>query len=252
MEPPANIFNKTLDPYQEVNEIVTNYKKAVEQSGVKKVIHLSSIGAHTDEGVGLLKFHYMAENILKQMPDEVSIKFMRPVGFYYNLLVNAEVIKSLSRGFIGSLMALRHYGLSGLLSGQRGVIVANYGGEAMNLLVAPNDIAAVIAEEMEMPFEGRTIRYIASEELTCNEVAEILGKAIGKPYLKWGTISDKMMSDTMLKRGMNEMVVKGLVEMGAAGRSGKLYEDYYRNRPALSPTKLKEFAPVFAKEYDRS
>jgi uncharacterized protein YbjT (DUF2867 family) len=54
----------------------------------------------------------------------------------------------------------------------------------MNILVSPIDIASVIAEEMEKPFDGRTVRYIASEELTCNEVASILGEAIGKPYLK--------------------------------------------------------------------
>ena len=58
--------------------------------------------------------------------------------------------------------------------------MANYGGEVLNLLVSPIDIASVIAEEMEKPFSGRTIRYIASEELTCNEVAKLLGEAIDK------------------------------------------------------------------------
>ena len=104
---------------------------------------------------------------------------------------------------------------------------------------------------MEKPFEGVTVRYIASEELTCNEVATILGEAIGKPYLKWGAISDKMLTNTMLKRGMNEKMVKGIVEMGAAGRSGKLYEDYYKHRPVLSKTKLKNYAIEFAKEFNK-
>ena len=248
---PANMFNKSYDLNEATREIVNCYKKAVEQSGIKKLVHLSSIGAHTDKGVGLLKLHHIAENILKQLPDDVSIKFMRPVGFYTNLLVNIEIIKTLSKGFIGGIMALQHYGIAGLLSGKRGVIVANYGSDVMNLLVSPYDIASVISEEMEKPFEGRTIRYIASEELTCNEVAKILGEAIGKPYLKWGTISDKMLTNTMLKRGMNEMMVKGIVEMGASGRIGKLYEDYYKHRPVLGKTKLKDYAVEFAKEYNK-
>jgi uncharacterized protein YbjT (DUF2867 family) len=246
-----NMFNKSYDINEATREIVNAYKKSVEQSGVKKVVHLSSVGAHTDKGVGLLELHYIAENILKKLPNDVSIKFMRPGSFYYNLLINAEIIKTLSKGFLGGIMALQHYGIGGFLSGKRGVIVANYGGDVMNLLVSPNDIASVIAEEIEKPFEGRTIRYIVSEELTCNEIATILGEAIGKPYLKWGAISDKMLTNTMLKRGMNENMVKRMVEMGAAGRSGKLYEDYYKHQPILSKTKLKDYAIEFAKEFNK-
>ena len=253
MEPsdPANFIDKNFDVYKATSEIVNNYKKAVEKSGVKKVVHLSSIGAHTDKGVGLLRFHYIAESILKELPNDVCIKFMRPVGFYYNLLMNIEVIKALSKGFIGSIMALQHYGIAGLLSGKRGVIVSNYGGDVVNLLVSTYDIASVIAEEMEKPFIGRSFRYIASEELTCNEVAKILGEAIGKPYLKWGTISDKMLTNTMLKRGINEAMVEGLVEMGASGREGRLYEDYYKHRPILSKTKLKDYVNEFAEAYNK-
>lgn len=254
MEPaePNRLFDKTYDPYENTRALVTTYKKAVEQTGVKKIVHLSSIGAHTDEGVGLLKFHFIAEGILNSLPADVSVKFMRPVGFYGNLLMNIDTLKSLSKGFVGAIMALQYYGISGLLSGKRGVIIANYGGDVVNLMVSPNDIATVIAEEMEKPFAGRTIRYIASDEPTCNEAASILGKAIGKPYLKWGSISDKMMANAMLKRGMNEIIVKGLVEMGVAGRTGKLYEDYYKHRPVLGKTKLSDYAPVFAEAYMKS
>ncbi|MHA6531619.1 hypothetical protein [Paenibacillus sp. BAC0078] len=128
-------------------------------------MHLSSIGAHTDKGTGFLKIHNIAETILKQLPNDVAIKFMRPVGFYSNLLANIDVIKSTSEGFLGGLLSLQHYGIGGLLTGKRGVILANYGGEIKYLLVSANDIAAVIAEEMAKPFEGRTFRYIASEGL---------------------------------------------------------------------------------------
>ncbi|WP_255496309.1 hypothetical protein [Mucilaginibacter sp. FT3.2] len=70
---------------------------------------------------------------------------------------------------------------AGLLSGKRRVIFANYGGDTVNLLVSPIDIASVIAEEMEKPFEGRTVRYIASEEPTCKEVARMLGRLLANP-----------------------------------------------------------------------
>ncbi len=120
MEPtePNRLFDKAFDPYESVSGLVTIYKRAVEQTGVKKTVHLSSIGAHTDQGVGLLKFHFMAESILRSLPADVSIKFMRPVGFYGNLLQNIDVIKSTSKGFIGVIMALQYYGIGGCDSGQ--------------------------------------------------------------------------------------------------------------------------------------
>jgi len=215
------------------------------------LIFLVHYRAHTDKGVGILSFHNVAENILKQLPNDVAIKFMRPTGFYGNLLSNIDVIKSTSKGFLGGLLSLQYYGIRGLLTGKRGVILANYGGEVINLMVSANDIATVIFEEMEKPFEGRSVRYIASEELTCNEIAKILGEAIGKPYLRHGKISDKMLANALLKTGMNEQMVNGIVEMGVAGRTGKLYEDYYKNRPTLGKTKLKEYATEFATKYNQ-
>jgi uncharacterized protein YbjT (DUF2867 family) len=237
------------DVVSTISKIVNNYKRAILESGVTKVIHLSSIGAHTDQGTGFLLFHHQAERILRSLPDHVSIKFMRPVSFYYNLLQFVPVIKMMSKGFLGSLMALRNYGLLGLFGGKRGVILSNYGGKTKNPLVSPLDIASVIAEEIEKPFEGRTFRYIASEELTCDEEAKILGESIGKPYLKWGTISDKQLLNAMKDMKMNPSIAKAFVETNNAGKTGKLFEDYYRHRPLLGKTKLNSFAPEFADAY---
>ncbi|WP_343668683.1 NAD(P)H-binding protein [Chitinophaga sp.] len=237
-----------------MNLIWNNYKQAIQKTNVRKVILLSTIGAHTDKGVGVLKWGYYAEKTLNELPADVSIKVMRPVGFYYNLLGFAAMIKQLSKGVLGALMSLRYYGLGGFLSGKRGVILNNLDGSDVNVLVSTFDIASVIAEEIETPFVGRTIRYIASEELTCNEVAKILGEAIGKPYLKWGRISDKQLLNAMKGMGMSEGVAKGFVEFQAAGRgkNGLLGEDYYKHRPELSKTKLKSYMPEFVEAYNKN
>ncbi len=57
----------------------------------------------------------------------------------------------------------------------QGSIISNYGGDDKKPWASPLDIADVIAEEIEKPFNGRQIRYIASNELSSNEVASILG-----------------------------------------------------------------------------
>ena len=116
--------------------------------------------------------------------------------------------------------------------------------------VSPVDIAAAIVEEMEQPFVGRKFRYIASDEASPNEVAKILGEAIGKPDLQWLMISDEQMLNGMLGMGVNTKIAEGMVEMQASQRSGLLYEDYYRNKPVLGKVKLTDFAKEFALAYN--
>jgi uncharacterized protein YbjT (DUF2867 family) len=225
----SSFFDPNLDLMAVISKIGQNYKQAIQQSGVKRVVHLSSIGAHTDKGNGILAFHYNVENILKQLPDDVSIKFMRPVGFYYNMFAFIPTIKT------------------------QGAIVSNYGGDVKNPWVSPLDIAAVIAEEMEKPFDGREIRYIASDEVSPNEVAGILGEAIGKPDLKWLTIPDEQLLNGMVAAGMNANIAKGLVEMNAGFHRGPLYEDYYLHRPAVfGKVKLTDFAKDFAAAFKQN
>lgn len=221
----TNFFDHNLDLLGAIDKTVDGYKLAIQNSGVKRVVHLSSVGAHTDKGNGILAFHYNAENILRQLPDDVSIKFMRPVAFYYNMFAFIRTIKT------------------------QDAIVANYGGDEKEPWVSPLDIAAAIAEEIERPFQGRSIRYIASDEVSPNEVAKILGGAIGKADLKWLVISDEQSENGMIASGMNPKIAKSLAEMNASRRGGVLYQDYFRHKPALGKIKLTDFARDFAAIY---
>ena len=220
-------FDHSFDIYAYYNQIGKNYQKAIAQSGVKRVMYLSTIGGHTDKGNGILRFHFDVEGILNQLPNDVSIKFMRPVGFYTNILREMQTIKAQS------------------------VIIQNYGGDDKEPWVSPFDIASAIAEEMEKPFDGRTIRYVASEEISPNEIAKILGKAIGDNNLKWQVMSDKELYNAWLAIGFNPQIAQGYIEMKAAQGTKVLYEDYYKNRPALGKTKFADFAKDFVKVYNQ-
>lgn len=220
-------FNHEIDFINANIQIAKNYKEAIEKSGVKNIIHLSSIGAHMENGNGILKSHYEVEKVLNQLPEDISIKFMRPVGFYYNMFAFIPTIKS------------------------QNLIIQNYGGDDKEPWVSPLDIASTIAEEIEKPFNGREIRYIASEEISPNEIAQTLGEAIGNSDLKWHVISDEDLLNNLINAGMNPKTAKGFVEMNMARRENVLYEDYYKNRPILGKTKVKDFAKDFAKIYFR-
>ena len=242
-----------LDARAEARRLAANYAEAVQQSGVKKVVHLSSIGAHTDKGNGLLAFHYYAEKVLNRLPADVAITFMRPVGFYYNLYQFMDIIKGQGflKGFIGKIMTLRFYGFTGLLQGKNGLIISNYGGDDKMPWVSPIDIAAATAEELTTPLTGRKVSYVASEDLTCNQIAATLGEAIGKPWLTWGIITDKQMLDALINYKLPQGLASDIVEMNASMRNGgMLFEDYNQHKPALGKVKMKDFAKEFATVYN--
>ncbi len=223
MVPPNNYFDHNLDLLAYYSRLGNNYAQAIQQSGVKRVVNLSSIGAHLDKGSGILIGAHNVEKILNQLSSDVAITHMRPTSFYYNLFVYVDMIKA------------------------EGLIAANYGADDKVPWVSPIDIAAAIGEEIVTPLVGRKVCYVASEELTCNETASILGVAIGQPDLKWIIITSEQMQSGLEASGMNPQIAAGLVEMYASFHSGLLAEDYYRNQPTvMGKVKLEEFASEFA------
>ena len=130
-------------------------------------------------------------------------------------------------------------------------MASNYGANDTFPWVAPVDIAAAVADELTAPPEDRKIRYVASEEISCNEIAGILGAAIGKPDLKWIIIPDEQLQSGLLAAGMNPRTAALFVEMNAAIHSGKLYEDYYNNKPVFGKTKMTDFAKEFAAVFNQ-
>ncbi|MEN2413532.1 SDR family oxidoreductase [Flavobacterium mesophilum] len=227
MIPRANYFDPNLDLDAFTRQIGDNYAEAITKSGLKRVVFLSSIGAHLKENSGIIQRYNEIEAVLNQLSD-VAITFMRPTSFYYNLLPYAFMIKSL------------------------GSINANYGADKTIPWVSPNDIAEAIADEITTPLDGKKVRYVASEELTGDETALILGKAIGIPDLKWNLISDEETLQGLVAAGMQPKIAQGLVEMYAALYNGTLGEDYSRNKPSeMGKTKLVDYASEFASFYNQ-
>ena len=225
MIPPPNFFNPALDLMEHCQEIGNNYAAAIVASGVKRVVHLSSIGAHLAEGSGLILLHHALEGILNKL-NGVDITFMRPVAFYYNLL-----------GFVNAIK-------------NNGVIASNYGADDKLAWVSPVDIAAAIAEEFDTTPEARKILYIASDEPTCNEIATALGTTIGIPDLKWMIIADEQMQTGLEAFGMPPKIAASLVQMQKSMHDGQLFEDYFKNRPAtIGKVKIADFAKEFAAAY---
>ncbi|MFP9098421.1 NAD(P)H-binding protein [Flavobacterium sp. RHBU_24] len=228
MVPPANYFNHSLDFLEYYRSIGSNYAYAIGQAKVKRVINLSSIGAHLDKENGILRGANRVENILNELPADVVITHIRPTEFYYNLLPHARSAKN------------------------NGYIAFNIGNEVVNSWVSPVDIAAAIAEEISVaPATERNVRYVASEELTYDELVAVLGIAVGNPELKWKQLTDEQMENGLIAKGMNPKIANQMAEMYAAINSGLLYEDYNSNKPkVMGNVKVADFSKDFAQAYN--
>ena len=114
--------------------------------------------------------------------------------------------------------------------------------------VSPKDIANAVAEELLAEAKERTIRYVGSEEMTCNEAARIIGTAVGKPWLKWVLVSDKQMLQGLKLAKLPEKLAEMLVSMQAAMHSGKTLENFHRNNPKMGKVKLADLPKETSEE----
>lgn len=213
-----------------IGSVGKNYAEALKANKIKYVVNLSSVGAHLPDGVGPVSGLYRVEQALNELKD-TNIKHLRPVYFYANFLGNVGMIKNMN------------------------IIGGNFGGADFKMLLTdPGDIAEVAFEELSnLNFTGHSVRYIASDERSTDDIAKILGTAIGKPQLPWVTFSDEQAYGGMMQMALPDNLAKNYTEMGHALHSGAMFEDYWKHRPStLGKTKLEDFAKTFAFVYNQN
>ena len=205
-----------------------HYRDAIAASGVTRVINLSSIGAHLPEGTGPIAGLHDVEQTLDTL-DSVSIQHLRAGIFFINFFFDIPLIRT------------------------AGIMGNNYGSQARLVMVHPRDIAAVAAREIQQPFEGKSHRYVVSQELQVAEAVKTLGTAIGKPDLPWVRFSDEDAVKGMISAGMTEAIARVYVEMGRSIDTGLLYEDFDAHKPQEhGATTFIDFTKEFANVYNTS
>jgi NAD(P)H dehydrogenase (quinone) len=235
---PMNMHEKYFRKYMQ--NTANTYVQAIKQAGIKRVVVLSGWSAD------LIKGENIEEIFTGQL--DASICILRPGAFYTNFYFSMDLIKG--KGLIGKYLTLRYSGMGALLTGKTGLLMGNYGEEDKIVFVSPKDIATAAAEELVNPSDEKLkIRYVGSEELTCNEAAKIIGTSIGKPWLKWVRISDKQMMQGLKMAKMPKELAENMVEMQSVMHSGKPLRNFHANNPKMGKVKLTDFAKEFAAVY---
>lgn len=204
------------------NAIGASIASAIEAAGVKYVINLSSQGADLTEKTGPIKGLRDQEQRLNKM-DDVNILQLRPTYFMENLLANIDMIKQMN--IMGS--AIR--------------------GDMKIPMIATQDIAKFSAERLlKKDFSGITVNdLLGQKDLSMNEAAEIIGKKIDKPDLKYVQFSYEDTEKALVDMGFSADVAKLFIEMSQAFNEGLINTP--RTRENTTDTPFEDFAEVFAK-----
>jgi uncharacterized protein YbjT (DUF2867 family) len=119
-------------------------------------------------------------------------------------------------------------------------------------IVATKDIAAVALKHLQgLNFTGKNVEYVLGQrDVTYNEIASVIGKAIGKPDLKYYAVTYEEGTKAMIQMGMGESVVSRMMEFIKAMNEGKVMEETKRNSSNSTPTTLEEFAQTFKAIYN--
>ena len=221
--------------------MAANYVEALNATAVPRVVVMSGWAADVVPGEN-------AEDVFAGLTG-AAITIMRPASFYSNFYQSIDLIRG--KGLIGKYLTIRYSGLWALLTGKTGLLMGNYGGDDRTVFVSPLDIADAVAEELLLRPEHTTIRYVGSEEMTCNEAAKIIGTAVGKPWLRWVLLSDKQMLQGLKMARLPEKLCEMLVSMQATMHSGKTLDNFHRNQPKMGKVKLADFAKEFASVYHK-
>lgn len=225
MIPPKFTVTDWLGYQQDVSD---NFTKAIVSHNIKYAVVLSSVGAHMRKGAGPVDGLGYLEMELEKLP-AVHAKFLRPSYFFTNLFQQAGMIKH--AGIVGSAQPADH----------------------KLVLTHPTDIADVVFEELStLSFTGHSVRYIASDERTWQDITTVLGEAVGKPGIPYVEFTAEQSYAGMLQAGLSEEIATGYRNMGEALRSKQMEADYWNNRPTLGKIKLEDFAKEFAAVYQAS
>ena len=226
MIPPNPTSNDALAFADRVSDAIT---AAAKNTGLKNIVALSSMGADKPKGTGPVLGLHNLEQKLNQI-DRANILFLRAVYFMENTLPQASAIR-MAGSVVGPLLP-----------------------DLKLPMIASRDIGEFAADALlRLAFRGKqTQELLGQRDLTYNEVAGIIGKAIGKPDLKYVQALDDQVRAAMVTMGMSDNFAGLLLEMTASLNSGYMRTLEPRSSRNTTPTPYETFvADTFIPAYQQ-
>lgn len=172
---------------------------ALQSAGVKHVVALSSVGADKPSGTGPVAGLHELENKLNTISG-LNVVHLRPGYFMENTLGQVRAIPAMGK-------------MAGPLKG-----------DLKMPFIATQDIANAAADLLlRLDFTGNQTRELLGQrDLSYNEAAQIIGKAIEKPDLQYAEFSAEQVKPVFIQLGMSANIADLILEMSAALNSGHM------------------------------
>lgn len=202
---------------------------AIVKANISHVINLSSVGADLSSGTGPIKELHLQEQRLNTLPN-LNIIHFRANFFMENLLSYLPSIKA------------------------SGTISTALKADLPIDMVATRDIGLKIAELFNtLKFTGSSVfDFAGPRAITMAEATKFIGKAIGKPDLKYVPHSYAQVEKEMIASGMKHQLAHLLVEMQRAFNERQIMPTQKLTAEHKGKTTFEEFAKVFAQMYRSS
>ncbi|WP_192348793.1 NAD(P)H-binding protein [Algoriphagus sp. Y33] len=221
---PDNAKAMNTRAYQ--RQVTSNYIQAIEKSGIKYIVNMSSLGSHMHEGNGMMGGTGEQEVRFNQLED-VNIIHVRSAYFMENWLRIIGLIKA------------------------KGIAGTAADGDTAIPMVATRDVAKVAAAHLSnLDFIGKSVHAVMGpRDYTYKEFTDIIGKAIGNPELPYVQIPLDQAKQVFLGNGMSEDFVDNLLGMAVAIKDG-IFNYQKRNVSTTTATTADQFVnevylPIF-------
>ena len=225
---PPSMTSQDYRAYQD--HVVEALASAIEKTGVKFVVSLSSTGADKSEKTGPVVGLYHLEQRLNRIPG-INVVHLRAGDFMENTLAQTSIIS-----------------VAGAASGPLRP-------DLKLPMIATRDIGMFAAEALiRLDFNGKQTRELLGQrDLSMAEATTIIGKAIGKPALQYVQANDEQLRPALIQMGMSGNVADLILEMAAALNSGHMRALEPRSAANTTPTSYEtfvteEFLPLYKRQ----
>jgi uncharacterized protein YbjT (DUF2867 family) len=211
-----------LGQYARAGEAIV---RAVQDAGVRRAVFLSSLGAELPAGTGPIAGLHGVEARLRGVSG-LALAILRAGYFYEN-----------------------NYGTLGLIKAQ-GINGGAIDPEVKMTMIAAADVGGEAAEALrKSDFSGVVVREVTGPRaLTLPEATALLGKAIGKPDLKYVRFPDEGFVQGLESAGFAPDAARLFLEMPQAFNKG-IVRPQPGTEKVTTATSFESFADAFAQAY---
>jgi len=213
---PPNLAAPDYRAFQDrVTDTIT---AALRSARITHVVTLSSMGADKPDRTGpVLGLRYLEQQL--NHINGLHVLHLRAGYFMENTLSQVGVIQKM------------------------GISVGPLRPDLKLSMIATEDVGAVAADALlRLDFQQKNTRELQGQrDISMNEVAQIIGKAIGNPGLRYTQAPDDQVQAALIQLGMSASIARLLLEMSAALNSGYMRALEPRSAQTTTPTSYETF-----------